>query len=196
MRTHTTPPHDGPRVRPVTPEDSVALRELRLEALRLHPIALTSDLAEAEARPAESWSELCARAGGGGGEVVFVADSGGGALAGMAGVFTMKTPKLAHVGTVWGVYVRDDFRGRGVGDALVRACIQWARAKGLVTLRLSVVERNEAAVRCYERCGFVRQGVEPMAVSGKGSSTTRRSCGCDCKDAPVNNITVPPSLPA
>ena len=86
----------------------------------------------------------------------------------MTGVFTMEQPKLAHVGMVWGVYVRQAFRGRGVGERLLRACIDWARAQGRVTLKLSVVVGNDAARRCYERVGFTAYGVEPLAVQWDG----------------------------
>ena len=156
------------RVRPVTAADAADLRALRLEALRLNPVALTADLAEAEAQPAAYWEDLAARSGGGGKEVIVVADAGGGGLAGMAGVYTAKAAKLAHSGTVWGVYVRERFRGQAVGERLVRACVEWARSAGLLTLKLWVADGNAPAIRCYERCGFVRHGVEPMAVKWEG----------------------------
>ncbi len=46
-------------------------------------------------------------------------------------------------------------RGRGVGEALVRACIDLACVAG-VTLGLHTAEFMAAAVRTYERCGFLR----------------------------------------
>jgi RimJ/RimL family protein N-acetyltransferase len=155
-------------IRPVTPADADALRDLRVEAPRLHPLAFTADLAEAEARPIEAWREQAERSTGDAAALIVLAEASGGGLAGMAGVYTPPQPKLAHLGTVWGVYVREAFRGQGAGEALVRACADWARRKGLAGLRLSVVEGNDAALRCYERCGFVRYGVEPIAVNWGG----------------------------
>lgn len=168
MNGDSIPPTDAVRVRTVVAADADALRTLRLEALRLHPVALTTDLAETEARPPDYWRELIDRSGGDGGEVTVVADAGARGLAGMAGVFTSKQPKLAHAGTVWGVYVRENFRGAGVGEALVSACVRWARERGLITLKLWVMVGNESAIRCYERCGFVRSGIEPLAVRWEG----------------------------
>ncbi|KAI0025347.1 hypothetical protein F4780DRAFT_323804 [Xylariomycetidae sp. FL0641] len=68
-----------------------------------------------------------------------------------------------------GVYVRGDARGRGLGAALVRRAVAEAEAeaqrqtqtqakKETTRLHLSVVvyARNEAAIRMYERGGFVR----------------------------------------
>lgn len=47
-------------------------------------------------------------------------------------------------------------RGHGVGAALVRACLDAARADGCTMVRLSSQEDMRAAHRLYERLGFVR----------------------------------------
>ena len=47
-------------------------------------------------------------------------------------------------------------RGRGVGEALVRACLDRARATGAQLLRLSTQPDMQAAHRLYRRLGFVR----------------------------------------
>lgn len=48
-------------------------------------------------------------------------------------------------------------RGRGVGAALVRECLERARAtEGCVRVRLSTHQAMTAAHRIYERMGFVR----------------------------------------
>ncbi|MTE20935.1 GNAT family N-acetyltransferase [Streptomyces sp. TRM43335] len=52
--------------------------------------------------------------------------------------------------------VRPGARGHGVGEALVRACVERAGALGLRRLVLSSQERMHAAHRLYERLGFVR----------------------------------------
>jgi RimJ/RimL family protein N-acetyltransferase len=166
-------PTDAIQIRPVTTDDVEALRTLRIEALRLHPISFTADLAETESRPPDAWREqIAATLGPTATSAIFVADAGdagaGARLVGMTGVYTPVQPKLAHVGTIWGVYVRQTYRGGGVGRKLIEACIDWARSKRLVGLRLSAVaheaDENGAARRCYERCGFVAYGVEPHAV--------------------------------
>jgi ribosomal protein S18 acetylase RimI-like enzyme len=52
--------------------------------------------------------------------------------------------------------VRPEGRGRGAGEALVRACVDRARERGLVRLVLCSQERMSAAHRLYGRLGFVR----------------------------------------
>jgi ribosomal protein S18 acetylase RimI-like enzyme len=47
-------------------------------------------------------------------------------------------------------------RGQGVGDALVRWCIERARQDGARVLRLSTQAGMAAAARLYARLGFVR----------------------------------------
>jgi ribosomal protein S18 acetylase RimI-like enzyme len=47
-------------------------------------------------------------------------------------------------------------RGRGAGEALVRACIERARELGLVRMVLSTQAEMVHAHRIYERLGFVR----------------------------------------
>ena len=47
-------------------------------------------------------------------------------------------------------------RGRGVGEALVEECVRRARASGASELGLHTSESLRAAVRMYERMGFVR----------------------------------------
>ena len=53
--------------------------------------------------------------------------------------------------------VARDARGRGAGEALVRACIDRARAtEGCVRIVLSTQRTMHSAHRIYERLGFVR----------------------------------------
>jgi GNAT superfamily N-acetyltransferase len=52
--------------------------------------------------------------------------------------------------------VLPEARGRGVGEALVRACVDRARAAGRTGLALSTQVHLHAAHRLYERLGFTR----------------------------------------
>ncbi|MDP9468282.1 MAG: GNAT family N-acetyltransferase [Chloroflexota bacterium] len=48
------------------------------------------------------------------------------------------------------------FEGRGIGEALVRACLDRARADGRLRVYLHTTQWMEAAQRLYRRIGFVR----------------------------------------
>ena len=71
-------------------------------------------------------------------------------------------------GSTWREIARDDegefrmlavaaeARGRGVGEALVRACLDRARADGLAGVAISTMDMMTGAHRLYERLGFSR----------------------------------------
>jgi ribosomal protein S18 acetylase RimI-like enzyme len=52
--------------------------------------------------------------------------------------------------------VHPDAQGRGVGDALVRACLDRATARGCRAVRIFTRDTAAAAQRLYQRLGFVR----------------------------------------
>jgi L-amino acid N-acyltransferase YncA len=53
-----------------------------------------------------------------------------------------------------GVYVREDYRGRGIGRRLVEEAISRAPELGLKTLTAGAFGHNEASVRLFEAMGF------------------------------------------
>ena len=58
--------------------------------------------------------------------------------------------------------VKADCRGQGVGEALVRHCLDKARALGFRLMQFNaVVATNAPALRLYEKLGFVKLGVIP-----------------------------------
>jgi len=59
------------------------------------------------------------------------------------------------------VLVPQQSRRRGIGGALVRTILAWARDSGATELWLEVRRSNERAIRLYQRCGFVFAGRRP-----------------------------------
>jgi GNAT superfamily N-acetyltransferase len=90
-------------------------------------------------------------------------------LVGIAGVVREERAKTAHRAQVWGVYVAPAHRGQGHGRALVEAAIGYARSlRGVTHLYLAVTEPGRAALKVYERAGFVAWGTEPGAMRVDG----------------------------
>ncbi|HEY3187538.1 MAG TPA: GNAT family N-acetyltransferase, partial [Solirubrobacteraceae bacterium] len=58
-----------------------------------------------------------------------------------------------------GMSVAREWRGRGVGTALMQTCVDWAREHGVHKLSLQVWPHNDAALRLYEKFGFEREGL-------------------------------------
>jgi ribosomal protein S18 acetylase RimI-like enzyme len=66
-------------------------------------------------------------------------------------------PATRHVATL-DIAVAAPYRRRGIGAALLRAGIRWARSQGVQKLMLSVYPHNDAAIELYRRFGFVQEG--------------------------------------
>lgn len=52
------------------------------------------------------------------------------------------------------VYVGVDFRGRGVGRALLEALVRESESEGIWTLQAGIFPENVASVALHESCGF------------------------------------------
>lgn len=150
-------------IRAAVPDDAALLRELRIEALATHPQAFGSDVASAQARSVEWWVESIRNYAPENTGAIQVA-SWENQLIGMVGIVRETRPKTRHNGTMWGVFVKADWRGLRVADALVNACLTWAQTHGLLAVRLSVITTNTSAIRCYVRCGFSVYGVDPKVL--------------------------------
>lgn len=72
-------------------------------------------------------------------------------------------PVYAHCGTL-GMGVLKEYRGRGIGERLIRAAIAAARSAGFDRVELSVYGRNARAAALYRKVGFVHEGTR---VRGK-----------------------------
>jgi len=89
----------------------------------------------------------------------------GGELVGMAGFFRERHLKTRHKGRIWGVYVRANCRGQGLGRGLLLALLKKVkRLPGLEQVNLSVSSGQGAAKALYRSLGFERFGLEPKAL--------------------------------
>lgn len=68
------------------------------------------------------------------------------------------------------LYVSADAIGSGVGAALMRSGIEWAKNSGHKSLWLGVWEHNHRARAFYERWGFVPVGVETFRLGSDDQS--------------------------
>ncbi len=156
---------DMPSIRRLTETDAAAFRAIRLAALELAPEAFATQLEAEAARPLGDFAAILREA------AVFAADhdsADGRALVAVARLTPGRPPKEAHKATVNGFFVRPEFRGSGVGAALMAALIEAAR-EHYEHLVLEVVAENAAAIRLYGRFGFAEFGREPRArKSGDG----------------------------
>jgi RimJ/RimL family protein N-acetyltransferase len=88
---------------------------------------------------------------------VFVAELEDGAIVGRLSLARDQHPASRHVADL-GLMVAMSHRRQGIGRALLRAAVDWARRNGVQKLELHVFPFNEAAIRLYEQFGFEREG--------------------------------------
>lgn len=95
-----------------------------------------------------------------------------GAIVGNISFRPHERARLRHAG-VLGMGVRPGWQGQGIGEALLRQLLHWARRNPQVeSVHLQVLGNNRRALRLYYKCGFTVNGVKPRAVRyGDGSYT-------------------------
>jgi len=86
-------------------------------------------------------------------------------LVGVAGIRREHHKKSAHRATIWGVWVAPEYRGRGIGRALMEATLRFARRlDGVEYVQLAVGDWNAAARSLYQELGFTTWGIERDAL--------------------------------
>jgi len=93
-------------------------------------------------------------------QIVVVVD---GAVVGWCNVPPASRAVSAHVGDLFMGLV-PDFRGKGLGERLLRQAVQAADAFGFRRIELGVFATNTAAAVLYRKVGFVEEGTKRMAI--------------------------------
>jgi len=139
-------------VRPIRPDEVVALHGLRLRALSTDPDAFDQTVQDAEDKGLAPMAELVDSAAAGR-DLVLVTETRGG-LDGLVVVSRSRRPRSQHRARLWGMWVAPEARGRGVGGALLDGAIEWCQEQGVEMVDLWVVTDHLGAIRVYERAGF------------------------------------------
>jgi len=161
--------------------DAIAYRALRLRMLALYPDAFTSTYEDDMKKPLAWIGERLEPGTSAPDDFVLGAfvpagresrnTNGAGqrtpdeALVGAIGLSVESRRKQRHKGLVFGMYVAPEHASKGIGRALLEACLARARTiDRLEILELSVTATNERARRLYEAAGFAVYGVEDRAL--------------------------------
>ncbi|MCG8359416.1 MAG: GNAT family N-acetyltransferase [Kiloniellales bacterium] len=143
-------------VRRLTEDDAEAYRTIRLEALAHHPEAFQATYESSAELPLDVYTQRIQR-------YALFGGFRGDELAGIAGFYPLRNPKIRHKGLMWGMYVKEEARGTGLAAAMIEAVVEHARGQ-VEQILLSVIVDNERARRFYERMGFEAYGMERRAL--------------------------------
>jgi ribosomal protein S18 acetylase RimI-like enzyme len=80
-----------------------------------------------------------------------------GVIVAVAAVIVYTTPVWVKKARIEDVVVDQGARGRGIGEALVKECLNVARQHGARVVELQSARRREVANRLYPRLGFERR---------------------------------------
>jgi ribosomal protein S18 acetylase RimI-like enzyme len=162
MQSSASPPVQI-EIRRLTENDAQDFYLLRLEALERESQAFSSSPEEHRAVTGETIAKRLALAAG---DRNFVLGAiANDHLVGMAGFYQDEGAKNRHKGRIWGVYVTQEWRGKGIARVLLSEIIERARAKPEVEqLLLAVAVGQDRAKGLYESLGFEVYGREPRAI--------------------------------
>lgn len=148
------------QIRQLKKQDWVLWKEIRLEALRLHPEAFGSSYEEVSLWPDEEYQSMLIK------NDIFCSFIDN-CLAGGAGFFIYELEKFKHRGCLFGLYLRKGYRGQGIADQLVEKIITHARDK-VIQLHCTVTTENTSAIELYKKYGFQIYGTEPRSLKVSG----------------------------
>jgi RimJ/RimL family protein N-acetyltransferase len=151
-------------IREASLADAIQFRDLRLNALQDSPTAFSADYQTNLNHPMEYWHDRLREDKD---AVIFFAEHDH-HLIGMTGIARGRSPKTRHSAGIWGVYLRPEWRGLRIAEALIETCCEWGKTQQMEIVKLGVVTTNAPAIRCYERCGFTTYGTEPRGIFYEG----------------------------
>ncbi len=140
-------------------EEGLRLRTIRLRSLADAPDAFGSTYGEAAARPPDTWAAQLREI------PTFVAVVDGEDAGIVRGARDDSRPDTAWLISMW---VAPEVRGQGVGEALIDAVVEWARAGGARRLLLDVGDHNRPAIALYARMGFEPNGTTGSLPAPRG----------------------------
>jgi len=91
-------------------------------------------------------------------ESLIIVASVDGKIVGMAHLVRGKFVKNRHVGFL-GISILKEFRGLGIGNALMRYMMEWVEKSNIEKISLTVFSTNKPAIRLYAKFGFQIEGI-------------------------------------
>ncbi len=90
-----------------------------------------------------------------------------GAVVGLSGISALGSKDKVRHRADFGISIDRAYWHRGIGRALMEACIECARKAGYEQLELEVIAENSRAIAMYEKAGFVEFGRNPRGFKSR-----------------------------
>ena len=136
-------------------------KDLRLESLKTEPAAFGSSYEEEIRLSKKEWKRRINNS-----LFAFLNEK----PIGMILYIFNKKIKTNHIANIFGVYVKKEYRGRGIGKKLIESVIsQIKKNKNIIKINLTVNPKQKSAVKLYEKYGFkiVGKMKNDLYVDGK-----------------------------
>ena len=143
---------DGISIRPAHPRDArsflEAYREAAAEGRRIQTERVDRTVGFYRRRFGRSWDDAAAH---------LLALDGDRVVGSLSIRRHIEHPALRHVATL-GMFVRQEYRRRGIGAALMAEALRWGRLVGVERIELTVYPHNTPAIALYRSFGFLEEG--------------------------------------
>jgi len=148
----------------LVPKDWEKYKKIRLEALEKDSLAFGTSYEEALKKSDEEWETTLEKSD----RYLFFAKFND-ELVGMVAAYKEDGERLSHIAYIWGVYVREEFRGKGIGKKLMEMLFAELQKNNVAKASLNVNTVQSNAVKLYESLGFQTIGIahKEMKIDGK-----------------------------
>ena len=134
------------KVKKLPPDRWKDYQDLRLEALRSDPLAFGSSYEEEKILTRDEWEKRIKNA-----LFALLNDK----PVGMIVYVVNNKVKTKHVANIFGVYVKKEYRGQGIGKKLFENVLKIIQKNADISkIKLTVNPEQKAAVKLYEKYGF------------------------------------------
>jgi len=134
-------------------------RKLRLKALQTDPLAFFGSYEIEKAKPAKFWQKGLGDSLKEKPIVWLFAKSASGKPMGMIGVLFSQRPKTKHVAHIISLYVKENYRGNGIGKKLIEAILEKIKThRDVRKVKVTAISSQETAIGLYKSLGFKKVG--------------------------------------
>lgn len=152
-------------VKKATLSDWKAYKEIRLDALQKNPESFGRAYEEEKDRSESEWkSKLSDK------NRVTLLVLNGDEVIGLLGIIFESSTRVAHIADIISVYLKEEYRGRGIASQLMKEAIKVIKARKITKkVKLNVTTNQLAAVNLYKKFGFriVGELQKEMKVNNK-----------------------------